>query len=69
MSDATEIQMTQLKDCPADNATLNEAAWQKWVIKNKKQDAARRRRLIRVVCFVLPLIFVSAVVGWWVVSK
>ena len=48
---------------PADNAALDEAVWQKWMNKNKERDAARRRRLIRILWIVL-LLFLVGVVVW-----
>jgi hypothetical protein len=63
MSDSAEIQKTGAQGVPA-NVALNEAAWQKWVNKNKERDAARRIRLIRVLWLVLPLLL-ACVVVWW----
>ena len=34
---------------PSDNAAVSEAVWQKWLNKNKDRDAARRKKLIRLI--------------------
>jgi hypothetical protein len=70
MSDAREIKKTAAEELlHADNVALNEAAWQKWVDKNKERDAARRRKLIRLLWLVLSLLLVCGVVWWLAVSK
>jgi hypothetical protein len=47
---------------PGDNAVLDEAVWQKWVNKNIKRDAERRRKAIWVLCLLFPLLLLCAVV-------
>jgi len=54
---------------PTDNAALSEAAWQKWVDKNKERDAAQRKKLIRLLWFILPSVLVCVVVWWLTVRK
>ena len=47
----------------------SEAVWQKWLNKNKERDAVRRKKLIRLLWFILALVFVGAVGRWLTVSK
>jgi len=53
---------------PADNTALDEAVWQKWVNKNRERDAARRRRLLRMLPLVF-LLFLVGVVVWWLTAS
>jgi len=62
MSEASEIRKPGERQTFADNAAFDEAVWQKWVSKNLERDAAHRRKLIRIVCLVFPLLLLSAVV-------
>ncbi len=54
---------------PSGNAAVSEAVWQKWLNKNKERDAVRRKKLIRLLWFILALVFVGAVGRWLTVSK
>jgi hypothetical protein len=71
MSAVPEIQKTAAKGwSPSTMSALDEAAWQKWGQQEQRErDAARRRRLIRVLWLVLPLVFVCALVWWLAVSE
>jgi len=53
---------------PAHNTALDEAVWQKWVNKNRERDAARRRRLLRMLPLVF-LLFLVGVVVWWLTAS
>jgi len=48
---------------PSDNAAVSEAVWQKWLNKNKERDAARRKKLIRLLWFILALVLVARLSG------
>jgi hypothetical protein len=69
MSETPEVKGPSAKAlCPTESAALNEAAWQKWLDKNKERDAQRRKKLIRLLWLMIPSVFA---IVWWLtfVSK
>ena len=67
MSENPEVKSSRTQ---VDNAALeDEVVWQKWLDKNKQRDAARRKKMIRLLGFIVMSILICVVVWWLSVIK
>ena len=70
MSEKSEVKNSRTQAVPpTDNAAFDEVVWQQWLDKNKQRDAARRKKLIRLLGFIFISILICVVVWWLSVSK